>query len=178
MQGGGLVGGIDFSWDDFDISAFQNCFWDKEISPEIQDLFDEEYKGEIIDCGKTTAQMKTKQTFTEANWDFETIWDIDETINDGYPFLRVPNVSIEAEIFEGSELINIFPNPAINHISMDVHPNSEIKIYDISGELVFDSQITGTWDVANINIANLAAGVYYVVVSENGKYRHGSFVKK
>ena len=38
--------------------------------------------------GKTTAQMKTKATFT--NWDFDTIWDIDTsgTINDGYPYLR------------------------------------------------------------------------------------------
>lgn len=42
----------------------------------------------ICTDGKTTAEMKTKATFT--NWDFETIWDIDTsgTINDGYPYLR------------------------------------------------------------------------------------------
>jgi hypothetical protein len=38
--------------------------------------------------GKTTAEMKTKATFT--NWDFNSIWNIDTsgTINDGYPYLR------------------------------------------------------------------------------------------
>ena len=47
--------------------------------------------------GKTTAQMKTLATFTDTattglstSWDFDTIWDIDNTstINSGYPYLR------------------------------------------------------------------------------------------
>jgi hypothetical protein len=46
---------------------------------------------------KTTAEMKTKATFTDTtttglstSWDFDTIWNIDTsgTINDGYPYLR------------------------------------------------------------------------------------------
>jgi hypothetical protein len=36
--------------------------------------------------GKTTAEMKTKSTFTDAGWDFVEIWDIGE--NQTYPFLR------------------------------------------------------------------------------------------
>ena len=35
---------------------------------------------------KTTAEMKTKATYE--GWDFETVWGISSTINDGYPFLR------------------------------------------------------------------------------------------
>jgi len=38
--------------------------------------------------GKTTAQMKTKSTFTDAGWDFNDVWSIDPTINDGYPHLQ------------------------------------------------------------------------------------------
>ena len=47
--------------------------------------------------GKTTAEMKTKATFTDTtttdlstSWDFDTIWNIDNTstINGGYPYLR------------------------------------------------------------------------------------------
>ena len=47
--------------------------------------------------GKTTAQMKTKATFTDnsstdlnTSWDFNYIWNIDTsgTINGGYPYLR------------------------------------------------------------------------------------------
>nr|MCR5394202.1 InlB B-repeat-containing protein [Bacteroidales bacterium] len=35
---------------------------------------------------KTTAEMKTKATYE--GWDFDTVWGISSTINDGYPFLR------------------------------------------------------------------------------------------
>jgi hypothetical protein len=37
--------------------------------------------------GKTTSQMKTQSTFV--NWDFDEIWNIDGSINDGYPYLRI-----------------------------------------------------------------------------------------
>jgi hypothetical protein len=36
--------------------------------------------------GKTTAEMKTKSTFTDAGWDFIEIWGIGE--NQTYPYLR------------------------------------------------------------------------------------------
>ena len=55
-----------------------NCFWDTETS------------GTAVSdggTGKTTAEMKTKATFTDATWDFIAIWGIHTTINDGYPFL-------------------------------------------------------------------------------------------
>ncbi len=32
--------------------------------------------------------LQTKQTYIDAGWDFENIWDIDPNKNDGYPFLR------------------------------------------------------------------------------------------
>ncbi len=45
--------------------------------------------------GKTTAQMTTQSTYTNAGWDFEgetengteEIWNINSTLNDGYPYL-------------------------------------------------------------------------------------------
>lgn len=37
-------------------------------------------------AGKTTAQMKQQETFTD--WDFTTIWGINNSDNGGYPFLR------------------------------------------------------------------------------------------
>jgi|GEM_PF-381614 len=45
--------------------------------------------------GKTTSEMKTQSTFTDAGWDFageiangtNDYWDMDGTINHGYPFL-------------------------------------------------------------------------------------------
>ncbi|MHC4616544.1 MAG: hypothetical protein ACYTEQ_02190, partial [Planctomycetota bacterium] len=36
--------------------------------------------------GKTTAEMQTESTFTDAGWDFVEVWDIGE--GQTYPFLR------------------------------------------------------------------------------------------
>ena len=37
---------------------------------------------------KTTAEMKNQATFTNSNWDFDTVWAIDPTNNIGYPYLQ------------------------------------------------------------------------------------------
>jgi parallel beta-helix repeat protein len=39
--------------------------------------------------GRNTLQMSIQSTFDEASWDFETIWGINETDNDEYPFLQI-----------------------------------------------------------------------------------------
>lgn len=75
----GLVGGS--------MSAITNSFYDSATTG-MSDT----------DRGtpKTTSEMKTKTTFTDAGWDFagETtngssdLWDIESTINDGYPYLK------------------------------------------------------------------------------------------
>jgi len=56
-----------------------NCFWDKETS---------DRPSSACGTGETTANMTTESTFTDAGWDFSTIWDIDPAVNDGYPFFR------------------------------------------------------------------------------------------
>ncbi|GAG14188.1 unnamed protein product, partial [marine sediment metagenome] len=55
-----------------------NCFWDTETSADA---------ASDGGTGKTTAQMLTKATFTDAGWNFAGIWSILSTVNDGYPFL-------------------------------------------------------------------------------------------
>jgi len=78
------------------------------------DFFDYEASGQASDWGataKTTAEMKTHSTFTDAGWDFELetangtndYWDMDYsgTINNGYPFLSWQNgsdVSLPVEL--------------------------------------------------------------------------------
>lgn len=42
---------------------------------------------------KTATELQTKSTYTDAGWDFDTIWDINPKINHGYPYLR--NVKID-----------------------------------------------------------------------------------
>ncbi len=67
---GGLVG--------WNYGTVSNSFWDVETSGRTTS------DGGI---GKTTAEMKTRSTFTDAGWDFTNVWDIDGVTNDGYPFL-------------------------------------------------------------------------------------------
>jgi len=53
-----------------------NCFWDVENSGQV---------ASDGGTGKTTAQMKTKTTFTAVDWDFVDIWVIHSGTNYGYP---------------------------------------------------------------------------------------------
>lgn len=55
-----------------------NCFWDTQTSGRATSA---------CGTGKTTIEMKTQSTFTDAGWDFDTIWTIGGTVNDGYPYL-------------------------------------------------------------------------------------------
>ena len=59
--------------------TINNSFWDTETSGMATS---------DGGTGKTTAQMKTKSTFTNAGWNFTFIWDIDGVTNNGYPFLN------------------------------------------------------------------------------------------
>lgn len=55
-----------------------NSFWDTELS------------GIVLSVGATgraTAEMKTESTFTDAGWDFDTIWHICSGVNNDYPCL-------------------------------------------------------------------------------------------
>jgi len=74
---GGLVG-------DHSSGYYTKCFWDRDINPDVNGI------GNLTDpniIGKSTAEMQTESTFTNAGWDFVEIWDIGE--NQTYPFLRV-----------------------------------------------------------------------------------------
>lgn len=69
---GGLIG-------DESSGTVTNSFWDTETS------------GTAISdggTGKTTAEMKTESTFTDAGWDFDTIWGMRTDRNDGYAYFQ------------------------------------------------------------------------------------------
>ena len=71
-QTGGLIGnGTNYVY---------NSFWDTQTSGQASSA---------AGTGKTTTEMTTPSTYSNAGWDFTTpIWDIDESENDGYPFLE------------------------------------------------------------------------------------------
>ncbi|MCL2695957.1 MAG: hypothetical protein FWE69_06500 [Clostridiales bacterium] len=56
-----------------------NCFFDVETTGQT-------VGGSPGATGKSTEEMKTKTTFTDAGWDFEWIWGIGAHRNEGYPY--------------------------------------------------------------------------------------------
>ena len=75
VSGSSIVGGL-VGYDYF--GTVTASFWDIDTS------------GQAISAGgtgKTTVQMQTQSTFTDAGWDFVEIWGIGE--NQTYPYLRV-----------------------------------------------------------------------------------------
>lgn len=69
-------------------STVTNSFWDTETPSTILIT-------EGGGTGKTTLQMKTQSTFTDAGWDFEDVWAMYEGQNNGYPSLTRQGISAQ-----------------------------------------------------------------------------------
>ena len=79
--------------------------------------------------GKTTGEMKLQETYD--GWDFVSTWNIDESENDGYPFLApsgTPDIS-------NPILISMSPANGATDVSPDIE----------SLVLVFDEDVWGVW---------------------------------
>ena len=79
--------------------GFESFYYDKEL---LSCDYDRSYYGTLKERGRTTNEMKAKSTFE--GWDFETIWGRNNSINDGYPYLRVfhpdaPAITINARSY-------------------------------------------------------------------------------
>ncbi len=114
-----------------------NSFWDTQTSGETTS------DGGI---GKTTAEMKTLFTFTDASWDFEEesvngtadIWDLDNSgsVNDGYPFLSWENgteialpivlANFKAEYKDGNVIISWQTASETNNAKFLIYRNNEV----------------------------------------------------
>ncbi len=148
---GGFVGVIDSS-------NIIYSFWDVQTSGMTESV-----QGE----GKTTNEMKIKSTFTDANWDFGLIWDIDGISNDGYPFLRKYITSVDDRIYTENEIL-VYPNPASDYIEISGLSNPKlqlganddyvIKIYNTFGEIV----ISDVEHLDRIDISHLPVGTYFI----------------
>ena len=86
-----------------------NSFWDKEVTGIAEFSSTSDFGSEF---GLTTAEMKQASTFINAGWDFNKVWAIDPTVNNGYPYLqrKTINVTLSPSSFS-------FGNIPINHVS-------------------------------------------------------------
>ncbi|MCK6602771.1 MAG: FG-GAP-like repeat-containing protein, partial [Bacteroidetes bacterium] len=110
---GGLVGG--------NSGTISNSFWDTQTSGKASS-----HGG----TGKTTSEMKTKSTFTDAGWDFtgETangttdLWELNGTQNSGYPklvwYVFIPDPLQITAILPVENKLNVLPESNIE-ITLD-----------------------------------------------------------
>jgi PKD repeat protein len=121
---GGLVGR---GYDD----TINNSFWDTRTSGQNYS-----FGG----TGKTTAEMQTESTFTDAGWDFivetingnEDLWGLADEINSGYPIF----------VWQTDILAHFASSP------IEVFPGTEIQFTDES----YDDVSVWQWDFDNDGI--------------------------
>ena len=121
----------------FEPGEARNCFWNI-------DKIENGYNGAFLELiGKKTDLIKTKTTFTEVGWDFTSIWDLDDNINESLPFLVDIPPSSEAPLsicltqfdltfIEGNVVLNWETASEVNNARFIIYKNNEI-IGDIPG---------------------------------------------
>lgn len=125
---GGLV------WSSYS-SLVTGCFWDIESSGQTTSG---------AGTGKTTAEMKTLSTFTDAGWDFDYYWEIDPALNDGYPFLKWET---RAGYFDGGFGTSVYPYLISNLSHLEfLSSNPEFWSYYYLQTADINASATSTWN--------------------------------
>ncbi|MCK9616887.1 MAG: T9SS type A sorting domain-containing protein [Lentimicrobiaceae bacterium] len=69
-------------------------------------------------------------------------------------------------------IVSLYPNPASSVIKLQYNINSskaEVKLYNLTGTLVKQSQLSQNANLFTMNVSNLPSGVYYISLIENQK---------
>ena len=127
-------------------STITNCFYDSTTSGQT-----DTGKGDP----KTTAEMQTQSTF--AGWDFDTVWAMDSSINDGYPCLQwqIPPL---IEVWTAEDLNNVRNNLSGRYIQMADIDLSGYENWEPIGNPVTESKLdcfSGIYDGNEFQISNL-----------------------
>jgi hypothetical protein len=154
----------------------------------VANFFDMEASNQstaIGGTGKTTAQMKQSSTYTTAGWNFSSVWAIDSTINNGYPYLiGVTTLSPETIVPSVSYQLMNYPNPfnpsttiQFSSEMFEQGENISINIYNIKGQKVRQFKINNSKLIINEVVWNgtdnqqnpVSSGVYfYQIKTDSG----------
>lgn len=160
---GGLVGANNPYSDEYGVNVLKSIYYDNNVSKQNDDG-----KG----TKKSSADMKIKSTFTD--WDFDTIWDINPNINDGYPHFKIfaPAASNACDIITW----NTPSDPTVNNLTATKTVATETSSMTVSvttsdnSTWKLFSDVVCTQEIAN-NLMNLKVGentVYIQVTAQDG----------
>ena len=127
---------------------------------------------------KTTAEMKNINTFVAAGWEFaglglpNEIWDINENLNDGYPYLvwaqqYIEDMSVDIEVkTKINEVIAIYPNPFNDIVNITGNGINSVKVYTMSGVQMLDAKYNNESEIT-IQTSDFEKGIYLFVIDNN-----------
>ena len=115
-----------------------SSYFNKELVTEEYNYPYHVYAG----TGKTTAEMKQRSTYE--GWDFETVWGISSSINDGYPFLRVfyPDVKEDAVLTTTPTAVAglVYTGEPLTLVTAGVAEGGEVQ-YALSADGEFSAEL-------------------------------------
>jgi len=107
---GGLVGSSG--------GSIVRSYWDTDISEKIN-------SGGSGGTGLTTLEMKDSLSYVD--WDFDVIWGINPTINEGYPYLKIFTVEPPPSVDVSLTTPLLSANASIDNPFMLITPNVTIQ---------------------------------------------------
>lgn len=103
---------------------------------------------------KSTAEMKDMNTFTDAGWDFVTVWGIFPDLNDAYPFLMRQSGSDDVTVTEVSVIQDItvpygtaladVPLPLTVSVTLSDGTTTDLNVIWDTGTPAYDGNTGGT----------------------------------
>jgi len=88
---------------------------------------------------------------------------------------------IVSGINEISQDFNVYPNPVLNTLNIQLDNNSSdfsVSIYDIAGKVIFSNYKFSKSIKASIDVSHLSTSMYLIVISMEGKIVSRTFYKK
>ncbi len=92
--------------------------------------------------------------------------------NDFYSYSDIKSIE-----FGKSSYINLYPNPAVNKITIkasDKYKNATIKIMNIAGMLIQTNSLL-SYDDGTIDVSGLASGIYFMIVEKGDSVKNIKF---
>ena len=76
-------------------------------------------------------------------------------------------VTLNGSMITQNAKVSVYPNPAGDLINVTgLTPGNQVTIYDVMGRAMFSNQVMNSKTINTFSVANLGAGIYFVVVKD------------
>jgi hypothetical protein len=154
--------------------TISNSFWDSTTSGLSSGYGSN--SGTFSATGETTALMKTQSTFTDASWDFSTVWAIQSGTNDGYPYLGTSTATDLTVTKAFGNKISVYPNPVTDIFTINgIEGTATLQIINTNGQVVKNELINSG---QKVSVGNLPQGMYIIKLTTENKKVEKKLIKQ